>query len=71
MIKEYESLSLIFQFVTIDGEQPIYEQHRRMRVLFEEQRRQPWGQWNLEALVEWLAWSPAAAEVRHGASIGR
>ena len=69
MIKEYESLSLIFQFVTVDGEQPIYEQHRRMRQLFEEKRRQPWGQWNLEAVVEWLAWSPAAAEVRRGASI--
>jgi len=69
MIKEYESLSFIFQFVTVDGEQPIYEQHRRMRRLFEERQRQPWARQNMEAVVEWLAWSPAAAEVRRGASI--
>jgi dTMP kinase len=68
MIKEYESLSFIFQFVTVDGEQPIYEQHRRMRRLFEERQRQPWARLNMEAVVEWLASSPAAAEVRRGAS---
>jgi dTMP kinase len=68
MIKEYEALSLIFQFVSIDGEQPIYEQHRGMRKLFEEGQRQPWSEKNLEAVVEWLAWSPAAVEVRRGAS---
>jgi dTMP kinase len=69
MIREYESLSLIFKFVTVDGEQPIYEQHRRMRRLFEERERQPWARLNMDAVVEWLAWSPAAAEVRRGASI--
>jgi dTMP kinase len=68
MIKEYEALSLIFQFVTIDGEQPIYEQHRRMRRVFKEGRRQPWSALNIEAVVEWLGSSPAAAEVRRAAS---
>lgn len=68
-IKEYHAMSLIFQFVTIDGELPIYAQHRRLRGLLEEGRRQPWCQRNMEAVVEWLAWSPAAAEVRRGASI--
>jgi dTMP kinase len=68
MIKEYEALALIFQFVTIDGEQPIYEQHRGMRRLFDAVPRQPWTERNMEAVVEWLAWSPAAAEVRRGAS---
>src|SRR6185436_16953196 len=33
-IREYESLALIFQFVKIDGEQAIYEQHRTLRELF-------------------------------------
>jgi len=68
MIKEYQALSLIFQFVTIDGEQPIFEQHRGMRHVFEERQPQAWSERNMEAVVEWLAWSPAAAEVRHGAS---
>jgi dTMP kinase len=68
MIKEYEALSLIFQFVTIDGEQPIYEQHRGMRRLFEKGQRQPWSERNMEAVVEWLTWSSAAAEVRRCAS---
>jgi len=71
MIREYESLALIFQFATIDGEQPIYEQHRRIRRLFQEGGRRPWGQWNEEAVSEWLAWSPAAAEVRRGAPARR
>jgi len=68
MIKEYQALSLIFQFVTIDGEQPIYEQHRGMRRLFEQAPRQAWSERNMEAVVEWLTWSPAATEVRRGAS---
>jgi dTMP kinase len=53
--KEYESLALIFQFVTIDAEQPIYEQHRRIREFFESGRRRPWAEWNTEAVLEWLA----------------
>jgi hypothetical protein len=68
MIKEYQALSLIFQFVTIDGEQPIYEQHRGMRRLFEQAPRQAWKERNMDAVVEWLASSPAAAEVRRVAS---
>jgi dTMP kinase len=71
MIREYESLALIFQFVTIDGEQPIYEQHRHIRRLFQEGQRRPWGQWNQEAIADWLAWSPSAAEVRDGATARR
>jgi dTMP kinase len=68
MIKEYEALALIFQFVTIDGEQPIYEQHRGMRRLLEQGQRQPWTDRNMEAVVEWLASSPAEVEGRRGAS---
>ena len=39
--------------------------------LFQEGGRRPWGQWNEEAVSEWLAWSPAAEEVRRGAPAGR
>jgi dTMP kinase len=54
VIREYENLSVIFRFLNVDGEQPIYEQHKRIRSLFNEGRRTVWGEWNLEALAEWL-----------------
>jgi len=54
VMREYENLSVIFRFQTVDGEQPIYGQHRQIRRLFEESRRTVWGEWNVEALTEWL-----------------
>jgi dTMP kinase len=60
VMREYENLAVIFRFVNVDGEQPIYEQHKRIRRLFQEGRRAAWGEWNIEALTEWLEW---AAEV--------
>ena len=61
--KEYESLALIFQFVTIDAEQPIYEQHRKIRDFFESGRRRPWAEWNTEAVLEWLAGRPQGEDL--------
>jgi dTMP kinase len=55
VIREYESLALIFEFVTIDAEQPIYEQHRRIRDAFTAVRRRPWLKWNVEAVTDWMA----------------
>jgi dTMP kinase len=66
VMREYEGLSLIFRFVTVDGERPIYEQHRRIRQLFQEGRRAVWGEWNVEALTEWLEWA-ASPGVGRGA----
>jgi dTMP kinase len=66
VIREYQNLSLIFQFVTVDGERPIYEQHKRIRQLFEEGRRAAWGEWNVEALAEWIELS-GVPEAGHGA----
>lgn len=63
VIREYENLSVIFRFVTVDGEQPIYEQHKRVRKLFKESRRTVWGEWNIEALTEWLEWTGGVPEV--------
>lgn len=62
VIREYENLAVIFRSVTVDGEQPIYGQHKQIRRVFEESRRTEWGEWNVEALAEWLAVSGVAAE---------
>ena len=55
VIREYESLSLIFSFITVDAEQSIGDQHREIRRLFREGEQRPWSDWNLDAVVEWLA----------------
>lgn len=55
VIREYESLALIFNFVTIDAERSIREQHNELRRLFREGEQRPWSDWNLEAVTEWLA----------------
>ncbi len=55
VIREYESLALIFNFITVDAEQPIGEQHHTIRRLFRECEKRPWSDWNTEAVVEWLA----------------
>jgi dTMP kinase len=65
VMREYENLSLIFRFVDVDGERPIYEQHKRIRQLFHEGRRAAWGEWNAEALAEWIEWA-GVPEVGHG-----
>ena len=54
VILEYEALSVIFKFVTVDAEQPIYDQHLHIRKLFSELRDRPWPEWNEEAIIEWL-----------------
>jgi dTMP kinase len=64
VIREYDALALIFEFVTIDAERPMYEQHRRIRSAFASDARRPWAKWNVEAVTEWLAISGASAHVR-------
>ena len=54
VIREYESLALIFNFITVDAEQSIGEQHRQIRELFREGERRPWSDWNVDAVAEWL-----------------
>ena len=55
VIREYESLALIFRFVTVDAERSIHNQHMEIRRLFREGEQRPWSDWNLDAVVEWLA----------------
>jgi dTMP kinase len=64
VIREYDALALIFQFMTIDAEQPIYEQHRRIRDAFASDARRPWAKWNIEAVTEWLATDGAPLDGR-------
>jgi dTMP kinase len=55
VISEYDSLSSIFNFTTLDAEQGIAEQHGRLRELFREGKRRPWSPWNVDAFAEWIA----------------
>jgi dTMP kinase len=55
VIKEYESLALIFNFTTVDAEQPIGEQHHQIRRLFREYQSRVWSEWNADAVAEWLS----------------
>ena len=55
VIREYESLALIFNFITVDAEQSIVEQHHRLRALFREGERHRWSDWNADAVAEWLS----------------
>jgi hypothetical protein len=54
VIREYESLALIFNMITVDAEQSIGEQHHLIRRLFIEGRERPWSAWNEDAVAEWL-----------------
>jgi dTMP kinase len=54
VIREYESLALIFNFVTVDAEQSINDQHHLLRRLFREGEQRRWSVWNTDAVAEWL-----------------
>ncbi len=58
IIQEYGALALVFQFVTIDAEASIYDQHKTIRKLFLESRRRAWTEFNSEAVVDWLTTRP-------------
>lgn len=55
VIAEYEALSRIFHFITVDAEKPIHEQHVHIRELFNQSRNRPWSDWNEEAIADWLS----------------
>ena len=49
VIREYESLALIFNMITVDAEQSIGDQHRQIRELFLEGRARSWSAWKCRA----------------------
>jgi len=66
VIQEYEALAVIFKFITIDAEAPIYDQHLVIRKLFQESRERPWPEWNEEAIRDWANMQPRSREVGVG-----
>ena len=55
VIREYESLALVFQFVTIDAERSISEQHHEIRGHYDRVQRRPWLDDNIEPVADWLS----------------
>jgi dTMP kinase len=55
VIREYESLALIFNFTTVDAEQAIGDQHLTIRRLFREGEHRAWPDHNADAVADWLA----------------
>ncbi len=64
--QEYKALAAIFQMVTVDAEQSIYEQHRAVRQLFKQGERRAWADYNIDAMLEWLARYLQSPEVQLG-----
>ena len=54
VILEYESLAVVFNFITVDAEQSIAEQHYTIRKLFRESEQRSWSHSNADAVAEWL-----------------
>jgi dTMP kinase len=66
VIQEYEALSIIFKFITIDAEAPIYDQHLIIRKLFQDARDRAWPEWNEEAIADWAMTHALSREVGIG-----
>jgi len=54
VVTEYENLSVIFQFVTVDAGDAVYRQHTRVRELVENTKKRPWNEFSADAVEEWL-----------------
>ena len=55
VVKEYNNLSVVFQFVTVDAGDVVYRQHTRVRQLVESAVKRPWPEFSEEAVEEWLS----------------
>ena len=60
VIREYDNLSTIFKFVTVDAQAAVYRQHQQVRALVEQTTRRPWPEYSAEAVAEWLRHDPVA-----------
>ena len=54
VVTEYNNLSVVFQFVTVDAGDAVYRQHTRVRELVENAAKRPWPEFSEEAVEEWL-----------------
>src|SRR5688500_798617 len=55
VIREYESLALVFRFVTVDAERSINAQHRAIREHYQQVQRLSWPEGSAAPLADWLA----------------
>lgn len=55
VVTEYENLSVVFQFVTVDAGDAVYRQHTRVRALVEQAQKRAWSTFSEEAVKEWLS----------------
>ena len=58
VLGQYAGLATIFDFVTVDAEQSIFDQHQLIRGLFQESVRKPWVEYNTEVIADWLRGRP-------------
>jgi len=54
VVTEYENLSLIFKFVTVDAGEAVYRQHTQVRELVATAEKRPWPVFSTDAVEEWL-----------------
>ena len=54
VVAEYENLSVVFQFVTVDASDAVYRQHTHVRTLVEKTQKRPWTTFSEDAVEEWL-----------------
>ena len=54
VVTEYNNLSVVFQFVTVDAGDAVYRQHTKVRELVEKAVKRPWPEFSEEAVEEWL-----------------
>lgn len=54
VVKEYDNLSVVFRFVTVDAGEAVYRQHTRVREFVERAERRSWLTYSKDALEEWL-----------------
>jgi dTMP kinase len=54
VVTEYDNLSVVFQFVTVDAGDAVYRQHTRVRELVEKTEKRRWMTFSEEAVQEWL-----------------
>ena len=55
VIQQYEALALLFNFMTVDAEQSITDQHLVIRKIFREHEHCAWSERNLRAVADWMS----------------
>ena len=54
VVKEYNNLSVVFQFVTVDAGEAVYRQHTRCASSSQGAEKRPWPTFSEDAVEEWL-----------------